>query len=105
MSIPNSYFDLHVDYGTREITVSGEFDVSTAPCLATAVAGFQRAAAGDITIVLDDVTFIDAAGVGAVVLAEAAQSDRGECLGVTGATAKVRRVFALCDLNDLLHAC
>jgi anti-sigma B factor antagonist len=105
MPIPNSYFDLHVDYATREIAVSGEFDVNTAPCLATAIAGFQNAGDGDITILLDDVTFIDAAGIGAVSQASVAQTDKGARLGVTGATSQVRRIFGLGNLTDLLHAC
>jgi anti-sigma B factor antagonist len=102
--ITNSYFDLRVDYSTRQITVSGEFDVATAPCLATAVAGFQRAAAGDIILRLDDVTFIDAAGLGAVVSARTSQVDRGVRLGVTGASTRVRRIFDRGDLADLLEA-
>jgi anti-anti-sigma factor len=101
----STYFDLRVDYATREIAVSGEFDVATAPCLATAIAGFQHAARADITILLDDVTFIDAAGIGAVSQASAAQLDRGKCLGVTGASANVRRVFNLGNLSGLLRAC
>jgi anti-sigma B factor antagonist len=105
MAIPDSYFDLHVDYATREITVSGEFDVATAGCLATAMAGFHHAGHGDITILLDGVTFIDAAGIGAISRASRSQIGRGARLGVTGATARVRRVFGLGDLAGLLHAC
>lgn len=101
----STYFDLRVNYATREIAVSGEFDVATAPCLATAIAGFQHAAQANITILLDDVTFIDAAGISAVSQASAAQLVRGKCLSVTGASAKVRRVFSLGNLTDLLQAC
>jgi anti-anti-sigma factor len=68
------------------------------------VAGVQRAARGDITIVLDDVTFIDAAGLGAVADASSAQSARGARLSVTGVTAKIRRMFELGQLTGLLRA-
>ncbi len=105
MPIPNSYFELHVDYATREISVSGEFDVHTASCLATAITGFQHAGGGDITLLLDDVTFIDAAGIGAVSRAHAAQVVRGARLTVTGASDQVRRIFGLGKLADLLDAC
>ena len=105
MPLFSSYFDLRVDYATREIAVSGEFDAATAPCLATAIAGFHHAGPGDITIRLDDVTFIDAAGIGAVSNASKAQLGLGRRLSVTGATAKVRRVFGLGNLAGLLHAC
>lgn len=102
MTTPNLYFELHVDYETREIAISGEFDVATAQCLATAVAGIQRSATGDITIGLDDVTFIDAAGLGAVVSAKRTQVDRGAGLAVTGASSAVRRAFTHGQLAGLL---
>lgn len=97
------YFDIHVDYPSREIALSGEFDVATAPCLATAIAGFQRVADGDITVRLDDLTFIDAAGLGALGSASSSQADRGERLTVTGADARVRRLFLLGKLDELLN--
>lgn len=97
------YFDIHVDYSTRQIAVRGEFDVATAPCLATAVAAFQRAAVGDITINLDDVTFIDAAGLGAVVSAKCAQTATGARLNVTGASTNVRQAFDRGRLAELLQ--
>lgn len=103
--VPHVYFQLLVDYATREITIGGEFDSSTAPCLATAIAGFQHAARADITIRLDGVTFIDAAGIGAVARANAAQLRNGARLWVTGVTARTRRIFTLGHLSDLLDAC
>lgn len=105
MAIANSCFELHVDCATREISISGEFDISTAPCLATAIGRFQNAARGDITILLNDVTFIDAAGIGAVASASETQKRNGSRLDVRGVSAKVRRVFSLGNLTELLHAC
>lgn len=55
LTASESHFDLRVDYATRRIAISGEFDIATAPNLAIAVAAVQRAADGDITIDLDDV--------------------------------------------------
>jgi anti-sigma B factor antagonist len=96
------YFDIKVDYASRRIAVEGEFDVATAPSLATAVARFQRAAPGDITVDLADVTFIDAAGLGALTAARAAQLERGDRLTVDRITAEVRRLFAIAQITDLL---
>ena len=98
------YFDLQLDYPTREIALFGELDIATADCLTTAVSGIQRAAVGEITIRLDDVTFIDAAGIGAVDRANSSQTDLGEHLTVTGADTSVRRVFLLSRLESLLNA-
>jgi anti-sigma B factor antagonist len=105
MSMPmlDSYFDLKIDYATRSISLGGEFDVATAVCLATAVSRFQRAGPGDVTLRIADVTFIDAAGLGAVVNAQSRQAANGACLVVVGATDAVRRVFALGGLTHLLR--
>jgi anti-anti-sigma factor len=100
----DSYFDLNIDYLSRKIVISGEFDAATAQCLARAIAALQRSAGGDITIRLDDVTFIDAAGVGAVDLANSAQSGRGAHLTVVGANADIREVFTVGRLLSLLQA-
>jgi anti-anti-sigma factor len=94
---------MQVDYPNREIALSGEFDIATASCLATAITGFQRVADGHITIRLDDLTFIDAAGIGAVNRAHSSQRNRGEHLIVTGADVNIRRVFILGKLSELLN--
>ena len=103
--VPAVYFELHVDYATREIDIRGEFDCNTASCLETAVTRLQHAARADITIRLDEVTFIDAAGIGAVAGAISAQTHTGAVLRVTGVTSRVRRVFTLGGLGELLHSC
>jgi anti-sigma B factor antagonist len=104
MTGPPSHFTLHVDDATREIMVSGEFDISAARDLTSAIAVLQHAARADITVRLDHVNFIDAAGLGTMAGANTTQMRNGTRLRVTGATAKVRRVFALGDLTGLLHS-
>jgi anti-sigma B factor antagonist len=96
------YFDLHVDYRNRRIAVHGGVDVACAPNVATAVARLQRAAAGDITIHLGEVTFIDMSGLGVLVGARSAQTARGDRLVITGASPQVRRIFGLGALAGLL---
>ena len=96
------YFDLHVDYVNRQICVEGAFDAACAPNLATAVAGLQRACRGDIRVRLDDVTFIDMAGLGILVGATTSQRERGSRLVIAGVNPQVRRVFGLAGLTDLL---
>jgi anti-anti-sigma factor len=96
------YFDLHVDYPTRQIAVEGELEVACAPNVATAVARLQRAAPGDITIRLDGVRLIDMPGLGILVGARSAQTDRGDRLILTGASPQVRQVFHLGAQSHLL---
>lgn len=104
MTPSDLYFDIKVDYGSRRIAVEGEFDLATASSLAIAVAGFQRAAHGDIVVDLADVTYIDAAGLGALVAAKAAQQDRGDTLTVDRVPAESRRLFIIAKITDLLNA-
>lgn len=95
------YFDLHVDYRSRRIDVHGGVDIACSPNVATAVARLQRFAAGDITIDLGEVTFIDMSGLGVLVGARSAQTERGDRLLITGASPQVRRVFGLGALAGL----
>jgi anti-sigma B factor antagonist len=96
------YFDLHLDYPSRQITVEGGFDVACAPNVATAVVALQRVAPGNITIRLDRVTFLDMSGLGILVGARSSQQDRGFDLAVTGVNRQIRRIFVLGGLTDLL---
>ena len=96
------YFELHVDYATRRIALHGELDVAVASCLGTAVAHIQHSRSGEIVIDLADVTFMDAAGLGALVAARAAQHERGDRLTIDHAGAEVRRVFLTSRLAALL---
>jgi anti-sigma B factor antagonist len=102
MTSSDLYFDIKVDYASRRISVEGEFDVATASSLAIAVAGFQRAAPGDIIVDLADVTFMDAAGLGALMAARAAQQERGDTLTVDRLSTASRRLFVIAQIDDLL---
>jgi anti-anti-sigma factor len=97
------YFNIEVDYSTRRIAIHGELDAATAVCLDTAIARFQRVAPGEITVALDDVTFIDDVGLGAVVKASSTQQACGDGLVVTGASAHVRHIFKLGGAAHLLQ--
>jgi anti-anti-sigma factor len=92
-----------IDEVHREVIVAGEVDLATRSEVTEAAAELNEAGRGDIALDLDDVTFIDAAGVGAVVEVEDAQIERGTALHVWSANAFVRRVFSLCGLSALLE--
>lgn len=94
---------VEVDEDNREVTVAGEVDLATRSEITDAAAELNDAGRGDIGLDLDEVTFIDAAGVGAVVEVEDAQAERGTALHVWSANSFVRRVFALCGLSGLLN--
>ncbi len=101
LTVAGPYFDVRIDYQSREIAVHGELDAATASCLGTAVAGLQRAADGDITVRLGEVTFLDMAGLGALVGARSAQAARGHGLSVVKWSQHARRLAELAAVEDL----
>jgi anti-anti-sigma factor len=96
---PVSGFDVHVVPTMRQVIVRGEVDVATAPLLAAAVATVRSVAPGDITMLFEEVTFIDATGLGAIVDARNTQNRAGGRLDVVGLKHRDRRVFDLCEVD------
>jgi anti-sigma B factor antagonist len=88
------------DEATVYVLVSGELDVGTAPHLAAELRQAQRSGL-DIVVDLEQVEFIDCAGLHALVHASASAGlDR---LSVTTGTPQVRRLFDLVGVDDLLR--
>ena len=84
--------------GYAVITVAGEVDIATAPQLGhhlAALAGSGRPVIAD----LDQVSFIDAAGLRVLAAAARQAADSGGSLHVVSARYQVRRVFALTGLD------
>ena len=84
--------------GYAVITVAGEVDIVTAPQLGhhlAALAGSGR----PVIAVLDQVSFIDAAGLRVLAAAARQAAARGGSLHVVSARYQVRRVFALTGLD------
>ncbi len=99
---PRKHIDVGVDRSRREVTVAGEVDFETRAEVTAAAAELNEAERGDISLDLDDVTFIDASGVGAVIEIDAVQSRRDTSLHVWSGNSFVQRVFSLCGLTALL---
>jgi anti-sigma B factor antagonist len=95
-------FRIEVDTENRDVVVAGEVDMVTSPAITAATATINNEGPGDISLDLDDVTFIDASGVNAVVAADDEQTRRHTALHVHSHSAFVRRVFALCGLSRML---
>jgi anti-sigma B factor antagonist len=84
--------------GYAVITVAGEVDVATAPQLGhhlAALAGSGRPVIAD----LDQVSFLDAAGLRVLAAAARQAAAAGGSLHVVSARYQVRRVFALTGLD------
>ena len=86
---------------SSRIVVAGDLDVATVADLRAAVA----ALAGDgmtITLDLDDLSFIDLAGVRELVRLKGVARHAGWKLELAGITERVRQVAALCGLQSAL---
>jgi anti-sigma B factor antagonist len=83
------------------IVVAGDLDVATVPDLRAAV---EQLAAHGMTVALDldDLAFIDLAGVRELVRLKAAARAGGWTLELAGVRERVRQVADLCGLRDAL---
>jgi len=84
------------------VTITGDVDIATAPLLRERLA--KMAAAGTPVVVdLDRVSFIDAAGLGALVGAASQAAAHGTTVRVVCARPRIRRLFRLTDLDRSLR--
>jgi anti-sigma B factor antagonist len=84
--------------GYSIITVAGEVDIATAPRLRELLAALARSGRPVIAD-LDQVTFIDAAGLRVLAAAARQAAAHGGSLHVISARHQVRQVFALTGLD------
>ena len=85
------------------LSVTGELDIATAPVLAAAAVAALDANPR-VRLNLGGLTFIDAAGLGAVVTGRRYAAERGAVLEVTAADGPVPRLLALTGLTDAFTA-
>lgn len=87
--------------GHAVVTVAGELDIVTAPLLRdrlTALADSDT----PLVVDLDKVSFIDAAGLGALVSATRQAVDKGSSLHVVVTRQLVRRLFSITRLDQYI---
>jgi anti-anti-sigma factor len=95
-------FRVDVDHAARRLTVSGELDLATVPRMVEGAATLQGIIAGDITVDLEAVTFIDAGAFGALVCLRAQQDAQQVVLRIID-NARVARIADLCGLTALIR--
>ena len=83
----------------RVVCLQGELDMSEAARVRDTLAG----ASGRTVVDLAEVTFIDAAGLGAILSARTDLRRRGHQLVLRNPNPRVRIVFELADLTQLLE--
>jgi anti-sigma B factor antagonist len=89
------------DAGGR-VVVTGEVDCSTAPRMTACIDSVLAAAPAEVVVDLTGVTFLDSAGLHALVSAHSRAADAGAGLRVLVATRAVLRPIQVTGLWDVL---
>jgi anti-sigma B factor antagonist len=84
------------------VEAEGEVDTNSAPQLVAALEKAVAGGAGEVTAVLDDVTFLDSAGLHALATAYRSASAVGATFQVTAARRAVRKPLELSGLWRLV---
>lgn len=99
MSVPLISVSTAVDGARGVVTVGGEVDVACADRVASAVASVVEAGATEaVTLDISAVTFVDSYGIRVLVSAR----DQVAELVIVGATPRIRRMFEIVGLADVL---
>lgn len=91
--------DESTDGATHRVRLHGELDVASAAGLEARLVAL---AGSTVEADLSELRFIDARGIAALLSARRRIAEAGSRLRIVGATAPVRRVFALVDLDGIL---
>jgi anti-sigma B factor antagonist len=89
--------------GWTVISVTGELDLSSAPRLRQAVVGAVGEGRAQLVLDLTGVDLVDSAGLGVVVGAQRRVRSWGGRLVVAGLEGRVRAVFELARLDEILE--
>ncbi len=87
------YDDLHL------VVLRGELDLLSAPQLRSCL---EQATSSTVVVDLSGLSFIDAAGLSVLVTAKRRSETDGNQMKVTNPEGRVRRVFELAGLNQLI---
>lgn len=91
--------------GVALLHPSGDLDAYTAPGLRSDLHGATEAESRLVVVDLTDVTFIDSAGLGALVGAHRRMRESGGRLRIVRPSPLVARAFELTGLDEILELC
>ncbi|WAX57952.1 STAS domain-containing protein [Jatrophihabitans cynanchi] len=101
---PISGLAVRLDRSERRVTVSGELDLATVPRLNDVMSLLLHVNPGDSTIDVAGLSFIDAAGLSCLVAQSKLLAAVGAKISIVGAIPRLRRVFDIVSIGDLLQA-
>jgi anti-sigma B factor antagonist len=98
---------LHIDSSPSQtgclVTVTGEIDLDTADLMRDAVTEALESHSGDLVVDLEEVSYIDSAGLGVLVGTYNRLTAEQRSLTVRCSKPHVLRLFAITGLSDLFH--
>jgi anti-anti-sigma factor len=95
------YIDVRAITDDVVVLLTGEFDLTAAPCLHGCLERAIEAAGGAVVVDLEDVTFLDCTGISTLLAANEHLHAQGRALRVTHISAAAARVFEMTGLNDV----
>ncbi|GIH95061.1 anti-sigma factor antagonist [Planobispora siamensis] len=91
--------------GSVLVTVTGELDIATRPELCDYVDRLLRPRPGTLVLDLSEVTFMDACGLGALIILRRHATERGTRLAICGASPAVSSVISMTELTSFFPVC
>jgi anti-sigma B factor antagonist len=85
------------------LTLHGELDLLGAPRLQNEIESDTVGAADVVVLDLDEVQFIDSAGLRVVLAAHERTAERGQRLALTPGSPQVQRLFSIAGVSGRLH--
>ncbi len=104
MTAGTPYFEVHLSDGTDPLIVAatGELDAASATTLSEALASAKEQAPS-LVLDLAGVTFIDSSGLRVIAAEHVASTGDGRSFRIVGASDRVRRIFEMTGLLDLIE--
>ncbi len=96
-------FDTVVDLAACQLTPIGEFDLAAVHTFSTVANTLVPTAGGPVRVDMAAVTFIDAAGLGALVGLRNQLTTAGRPLSIIDVSQRLRRTFELAHLSAMLE--
>ncbi len=91
------------EHGRTVLTLHGELDLLAAPRLQSEIESTTVDAADILVLDLDDVRFIDSAGLRVILAAHERKLERGQTLALTPGSPQVRRLFSIAGVSGHLR--
>lgn len=98
LNIESQEHDKHYD-----VTVSGELDVATVPELEKVLVPIRQAGTHDIHVNLENLSYMDSTGLGLFVGTLKSLNQNNKELYILGVNNRIKRLFEITGLSDLMH--